>query len=272
MAGPSPTRASPEAGQPGGDPPHAAARGAAARTELKHTAGVIAAVLATTVAIELAAYLAAQRHVPARAAAIGLAAATLWTILAAPVLAAGGRSILLAALRGGAVVDAGAVLLVVLWIHGASDLAGLVKIYLTWAAIALAQIMAVCVARSASRRYAAALAATAVVLVLAAAPFWANRLILSARATQEQAVRLVWAYNPFLAATTQLAEPAAVVWQERPILYEHTVLGRDVPLYRPAWYASLAAYLLPALALAIVARRRRIAASGQGHADASDRA
>jgi len=206
---------------------------------------------AVTAAVHLAAFAFASRTMPPDRAAVTVVwLSGLWVFLAAPVFAASGRSALGALLRGGAVIDASLVVLVLL--AAGSDAVGwlgAVKIYLILAAVGLAECMLVCLARRRARRYGLAAVAALCVLVASAGPFWANRAVLAAEgACRERIASAVVAANPVF-ASAGCFQPT-FLWHERPVLYEFTVLGRDVPMPAGRWEITVAVYGLLAVALA----------------------
>jgi len=135
---------------------------------------------------------------------------------------------------------------------------GAVKIYLLWCAVALAACAVAQQARRADRRGILATAAVAAVLTVSAGPFWTNGMILAADGQgRERGALLVIACNPVYATAGCLADDVKFVWNERRILYEFTVLGRDVPLATARWHVSLAVYAVLAVGLWVAACLRR---------------
>ncbi len=216
---------------------------------------------AATIAMQLGAYLAARRALgPAAGAQMGLLAGLLWLLLAVPIFTAAGGGALGGLFCGGLVIDSSAVLLIVLAAQGALTPLGAVQIYLIWAAVGLAESTFVLAARRAPSRQVLALLAGLVVLALAASPFWANGIVLAGGPVwREQVSYALTAVNPVFASSACLPRGLGFVWNEKPILYEATALGRDVPKPDVAWYVTPAAYAAVAAALAAVtvARRRR---------------
>jgi hypothetical protein len=213
-----------------------------------------------TVAVHLGTFLAAGALSPPWRTLLTLLAGLLWVVLAAPIFAAGSKRPLDSLLRAGAVVDSGIVVLAVLVLGGQGTLtaSGAAMVWLLWAAVALAECGLVLLSSDARRRHALAVAAALLVVMLTAGPFWANAAILSADVSRRgQAAWVVAAVNPVLATARCLPEGSTFVWPERKILYEYTVLGRDVPLESAPWHVTFLVYAVPAAVLLIVACLRR---------------
>lgn len=186
----------------------------------------------------------------------------LWLVLAAPIFAAGGRCLLDGMVRAGAVIDAGIVVLVVLAASGGAvgPLAA-VKIYLLWCAVALTECAVTQQAAAPRKRFILGIVAATAVLITAAGPFWTNAIVQSAEGPWANRMALaVTASNPVY-ATVATVPQAKFVWNEMPILYELTVLGRDVAIRTCPWYATAIGYAVVALLLMLrahVGRRRRL--------------
>jgi hypothetical protein len=214
-----------------------------------------------TVTVEVGAYaLALAGQASQSQAALGsLAVSVLWVALATPVLAATARGSLGALLRGGAVIDASAVLLTALWLAGPCvTLAGAAKIYCILAAMGLAAVAAVCVARSQAGRFALAVAGSAVLLLAAATPFWIGGALRAA--PEDWAARIAAAgvyVNPFYAVTGALAESAHFIWHQSSVLYRITRLGDYAPAPASAWFAPVLLYSAAALILAAAGALRK---------------
>ena len=148
--------------------------------------------------------------------------------------------------------------LIALGCGGALGLGGAVKVYVIWIAVALAGCAVVQQARRARARRIAAAAVAAVLLALAAGPFWANGVILAVDPPWRARLASSAAGASGMYATVGCMEDTGFVWTEAPILYQHTVLGRDVQFAPPAWYATVAGFaILAALLIARVALARR---------------
>lgn len=194
-----------------------------------------------TVAVQLGTYFVASVAMNSPVATvITLLVSLLWIVIAAPVFAAGGRSALDGLIRGGTVVDASAVVLIVLVAgRAAIGTVGAIKIYLIWCSLTLAGCSLVLSGRNAPSRHILAALVVLLMLVVAAGPFWTNGIIMSVSAPWRERVGfVVRAINPVFATTECLAGAPTFIWNERPILYEHTVLGRDVPVRAAAWYVD----------------------------------
>ena len=215
---------------------------------------------AITLAVQLGTFYAARAFMPVGTADVLTALlSALWVIIAAPVFAAGGRGLGDGLIRGAAVADSGAVVLIVLAAAGdAFGFRGVLGLYLIWMSIALAESALVCLARRPASRHVVAAAAAAGVLAISAAPFWANSAVLAARGPWRLwACRAIVAANPVFATSQCLSGDVEFIWNERPILYEHGVLGRDVPRPVIGWHVTAIAYALAAAGLAGVAVIRR---------------
>ncbi len=215
-----------------------------------------------TVAVQLGTYFAASGAMDSHGATVvTLLVSLLWIVIASPVFAAGGRSAFDSLLRGGAVVDASVAVLIVLVAAGdALRPVGAIKIYLIFCSLTLAGCSLVLLGRDAPGRHVLAAFAVLLMLAVAAGPFWANGIIMSASAPwRERVVFVVRAANPVFATTECLTGRPMFVWNERPILYEYTVLGRDVPVRAAAWYVTVGVYGIFAFAVGAIAavRRRR---------------
>ena len=215
-----------------------------------------AAILCATVLMELSAWAGAWRltgyHDSAVVAAVGVA--LLWVTLAGPTLAAGGRTRLAALVRGGMVADgSGVALLVMAAASPALGLLSAVKVYLVLAAVALAGISAVLLARGAVARQVTAMAAALVLSAILAGPFWIGGLLgwLDEPATGTAAKAAVWA-NPFYSATAALGPRVPFVWHLAPRMYQWTRLGTDVAVAPPRWWQAAVVYLAVAAGLGVL--------------------
>lgn len=217
-----------------------------------------------TVAVELGLYLLARiGGVPSRSAVLAtLAAGTLWVALAGCVLAASGPDVLGAVLRAGAVVDASAVTLVVLWLS-AEEVSFIAagQIYLVWAAMAMAATAATRLARSDAGRYAVAVAAACVLLAGLASPFWiGGPMQLGDQKAAQKLVAAAVYVNPFYAVCAAISDQARFVWHQSAVMYRITRIGDYAAPPAACWYASVLIHLPAAVVLAgLAALRRRIA-------------
>jgi hypothetical protein len=216
----------------------------------------VLAACAATIAVELGVYILARAGGAPKlqSALAALAVAAVWVALAAPVLGASGSGALAALLRGGCVLDASAVLLIVLWL--ACDevtLLAAVKIYCILAAMGLAGIAAGRLARSAAGRYALGVAAAVVLTAMLASPFWIGGAMRAA--SGEGAKRILTAgvhVNGFYGITAALADEARFIWHEASVMYYHVARGYYSGV-TASWYAPVLIHLAAAVVLAAAA-------------------
>lgn len=214
-----------------------------------------------TIAVQVGAYAAARALLaPSTAAVTALLLALLWVIVATPIFAAGGTGLWGAVFHGGPVLDASAVLLIVLTVGKMLSPAGAAKIYLIWCSVGLFACGLVVLARRVENRLLAASLAILIVLAIAAGPFWANGIILAGDGPWRGRVSLlVAAANPVYATASCLPSRSGFIWHEGPILYDCTVLARDVPKPKADWLTTAAGYAAVAgclFAVALIRRRR----------------
>lgn len=226
---------------------------------LRRNAPALAGIVVATLAVDFLAYALSRPLSPSAHATVTLLTGLLWIILAVPVLAASGGSWLEGLFRGGIVADASLVVLLVLGLTGpAFTVPGAVAAYLLWAAVTLALCALVLLARRAPVRQVLAVVAAVLVLAIAAGPFWVNGLLLAAEGpARETAIRVTLELNPVLATLGTMPPEFAPVWNEQPILYEHTVLGRDVSMLTVPWYVTAILYAGLALVFGSAALLRR---------------
>jgi hypothetical protein len=242
--------------EPAGQTP-GAGNGWSVRQFLAENGWAAASAAIATIAVEMGVFAAglAWRMPRLNAELAPLAVCVLWTALAAPVLAASGRTALAALLRGGIVADASLASLLALW--AACDemtFPAALKIYCILAAMALAGIAATRLARTPAGRCAFAVAASAVLLAALASPFWVGGAIhAQPRATAEAITAAAVYANPFYAATAALAETARFVWHQAPMMYRITRVGDYAAAPPLLWYPAVAIYLSAAGVLAILA-------------------
>ena len=196
--------------------------------------------------------------------ALTLLVAFVWVVVAAPVFAAGGRSVIDALLRGGAVIDASVVVLIVSVSAGpALGLVGAIKIYLIFCSVAMAGCSLVLLGRNVTSRHILSAVAVLLILAIAAGPFWTNGIITSASASWRERVAFgVRACNPVFSTIKCLNVGYGFVWNEKPILYEHTVLGHDVADQSARWYVTVGVYGIFAFIVGAIATVRRRADDG----------
>lgn len=216
-----------------------------------------------TVVVQLGTYFIVGEVAPA------LLVALLWVVIAAPVFAAGGRSIIDALLRGGAVIDASVVVLIVSASAGPElGPVGAIKIYLIFCSVALAGCSLVLLGRNVTSRHILSVVAVLLILALAAGPFWANGIITSVSAPWRGRIAFgVRACNPVFSTIKCLNVGYGFVWNEKSILYEHTVLGHDVPDQSAGWYVTAGVYGIFAFIVGAIATVRRRAGRRSAWAD-----
>ena len=227
---------------------------------LRRNLWAMLAAAAATVVVQLGVYAIARGAMtPAVSTRVSVLFGLFWVVLAVPIFAAGGARALDGLFRGGPVLDASAVLLIVLAAAGQITALEAVKIYLLWCGLGLAQIAMVSTAKQARGQQIVAAVAILIVLALAASPFWANGMILAgSQPWRERFSYALMAMNPVFATIRCLPGGVGFVWNEGPILYECTSLSRDVPVPEAPWYVTAAAYGVIAAALAgVTALRRR---------------
>lgn len=241
--------------QPG--PAPGAAEGAGIRRLFADHAWAATAAVIATMAVELGVFAAAMAAGMPRlhAALAALATCVLWVALATPALAASGRTVMGALLRGGIVADASFVSLLVLWACcDEVTIVAALKIYCVLAAVALAGVAVTRLARTPAGRYIWAVLASAVLLAVLAGPFWIGGPIHGApRATAENLVAAAVYANPFYAATACLTETSRFVWHDQSVMYRITRIGDYTSAPPLRWYPAVLIYLSAAGGLAVLA-------------------
>lgn len=227
----------------------------------------VGAAAAATIGVEVGVYvLALSAGAPRLHAALAtLAVATLWTALAAPVLAAEAADGLGAVLRAGIVADASAVALIVLWLSCPQvGLLGAVKIYCILAAMTLPAMAVSRLACGPGGRFALAVATATGFVAALASPFWIGGAL---RVASRRATGMISAaavnVNPFYAVTAAISDSARFVWHQAPVMYRITRIG-DYAVSIPHWYVPVLLCCAAAAvfaALAVVLRHRRSAAA-----------
>ncbi len=238
------------------------------RLLLKDGQAIPAAV--ATVLVEVGVFVAAMAGGvdPRNAVLCALATTTLWTILAGPAFAASRRSALGALISGGVVADASLVVLAVLWLttEYVTFAAG-VKIYCILAALVLASVAAVRLARASAGRYVAAAVVAAVMMAAAASYFWVGGLLnVMLDADRWRGAYMVAAAatrtNPFAGVCAAVAEQTDFVWHESGMLYEITRVGDYVPASAKWYYAVVVWLAVAGILVAVGLIRRRPAQVG----------
>jgi len=233
------------------------------RTLLARDGWAVLAAGAVTVAAELGVLLIGRAGGASPRAAVlaALATMTLWVALSAPALAAGGRSGLSALLRGGIVVDASAVTLLILWLTTPYvTLVAALQIYCILAAVALACIAAVRCFRRPLGQAAAAVAAATVLAGALATGFWTGGLLRAAGgAALRPAVTAAVVVNPFYSILSAVAEEVRFVWHQAPVMYRLTRIGDYAAPPPVHWTTAVVVYgaLAGMLAAAHLLRRAR---------------
>ncbi len=199
---------------------------------------------------------------PSASAVVVMLICLLWIILASPVFAAGSERVIDGLTRGLAVADGGAAVLIVLMVWGKGlSLPGAAAIYAVWLAVAGAASALVVLGRTAPGRRMLAAVAILLLLAICAGPFWTNAgLGALSEPWRGRATTAVVAANPVFATLACLDDSVGFVWNERPILYEYSVLGRDIPRGPGNWLAIVVIYgAVGAIgtAMALIPRRRR---------------
>ena len=212
-----------------------------------------------TVLVEVGVFVAAMAGGvdPRNAVLCALATTTLWTILAGPAFAASRRSALGALISGG-----------VLWLttEYVTFAAG-VKIYCILAALVLASVAAVRLARASAGRYVAAAVVAAVMMAAAASYFWVGGLLnVMLDADRWRGAYMVAAAatrtNPFAGVCAAVAEQTDFVWHESGMLYEITRVGDYVPASAKWYYAVVVWLAVAGILVAVGLIRRRPAQVG----------
>lgn len=229
---------------------------------------------AATLAIILGTYFASQSHsAPAAENLLAtLAIGAIWTALACPVLAAGGKSWLRALLRAGVVVDMLGIAFLIIWIAQRSDadnlpcltVVGAMKAYCIYLAMCLVAVAAVGCARSPAGRYVAAVVAAVLLMAAMASPFWVNGTLEKALPANRAAIiggAVGW--NPFYSLSAAVVEETKIVWHQLPVLYSMTRIGEYTSPGPIQWAAILYRYGLVAGVLTTVAIVRARFAAGR---------
>lgn len=239
-------------------------------------ARALVAMAAATLLVQNGAYaaMAAAGIAPREAVLASLACGIAWVVLVTGPFAAGAATTFRAVLRAGVVADASAVGLIVLCLAARDPvsarrlvpLVAALKIYCTYAAVAMTAAAAVRCARSCPGRAAVGTVVSVVLLAALATPFWIGG-ILDALVRGDQVARdagtafigEALSFNPFYSIGSAVADRAAFVWHEEGLMYRITAI-RDIVAPPPvSWYAAGVRYAVAAAVLAGLAllRRRR---------------
>lgn len=191
--------------------------------------------------------------VPAdRAALMTLFAVTVWVAVAAAPLAAGASTRLGALCRGGAVVDASIVTLIVLVIAGGGQLSwdAAVKVYLLWAGLTVTAILVI--PRGGNRLIVAAVVAAAALAAISGR-FWSAGVLEALTVGSEPFYRVtgILAAVDVLGGVADAASSAkSFVWAEQPVMYQLARQGQDYPGPSVGWWAPALTWWLAAAAIA----------------------
>ncbi len=224
----------------------------------RNSRAIISAVVVTVV-VEVGAYI-IFRIIPSAVGSVvpALLVSLLWILISSPIFSAGGGTLLDGLIRGGAVADATGVLLIILAVAQKEvTVMGAVKIYLIVCSIVVLESLVVRLGRGGNSRHILAGVIILLMVAVTAGPFWTNGIILSVPRGQGQRIAFfVRAANPVFATTDCLAGQQGFVWNERPVLYDYSVLGRDVPSQPVPWYITCAIYLGLTGAVGVIAAWR----------------
>ena len=226
-------------------------------------------IAAATVALELGAYFLA-RSATSRldALLLCLGVCTVWVCLSAGPLAAGGRDVLSALLRGGTPADASLLTLLALWAldafagDGARYLtfASVLMIYCTLAAVAVFAAACARVVRGAAGRFGAGVAAAVLLMIALATPLWTGGWLQATRDDQarQQVIRAAVYVNPFYSVAAGVAEKTQFVWHQSQTMYRLTRIGDYAAPPPTPWYAATVVYgcLILIVAATHLVRRR----------------
>jgi len=168
----------------------------------------------------------------------------LWVIIAAPIFSASGERLVDGLVRGGIIIDTTGVFLIILAIvRQEITIPGAIEIYLILCSIGLVEILLTWFSSDVRKRFILSAAVILVMVMISAGPFWTNGIIQSFHPNQRDKVAtIVRAVNPVFAVTDCLTERLDFVWNERPVLYEFTILGRDVSSRPVPWYMTVAIF------------------------------
>ena len=217
---------------------------------------MLAAAIATIALLLGVFFLTRARTGEPNASLAALAAGAAWVALAGSVLAAGGRTWLPAVLRGGIVADASGVALVVIWLLSPHvTFVAAIKIYCIYTACALLGVAAVCCARTAAGKYAAAVLAAAAIMLVLASPFWAGGIVRAAGRNAGPAIAAAAVHaNPFYSITAAVFEQTHFSWNTAPVMYNEV---QQIGSPAPRWYSAAAIHATAAVLLAAIALMRQ---------------
>ncbi len=182
-----------------------------------------------------------------------------WTALAGAVAAAAPGRLLDASFRVGTVTDTcGVILLVTAFVSLDVPVLSAVAIYLVLVSVGFFAGGVTRLVRRAANRRALAVVAAVVLAAVLTTPAWVGGLLRAAEGSIRDAVA-AWAVriNPLYSVTSAVAEEIGFVWHQAPVMYGITWLGDIVTPPAAPWYAAVAIYAPPAVALWGVAILRR---------------
>jgi hypothetical protein len=222
-------------------------------------------------AVQLSVFLVPQVYdVPTRTLVrASLIIAGVWVALASAIFAAGPRSTLSGLLRGGCVVDATAVLLIVLWLRTPQvTFASAAKLYCIYASVALCSISAARCAATPRFRYLGAVFTGAMLTAMQGSLFWLPGLLQLAPSGYKSALAGAGLRaNPLYGVFSATANESRFVWHYADaVMYRITPLGEDIVVPPVQWYEPMTIYLIIAgvLTFAVVLRSRSVRSGSRG--------
>ncbi|MCD6378631.1 MAG: hypothetical protein J7L99_07270 [Planctomycetes bacterium] len=168
----------------------------------------------------------------------------LWVIIATPIFSASGERFIDGLVRGGIIIDTTGVFLIILAIiRQEMTILGAIEIYLIFCSVGLVEILLTWFSSDVRRRFTISAAVILAMVIISASPFWTNGIIQSFHPNQRDKVAtIIRAANPVFATVDCPTDGVDFVWNERPILYEYTILGRDIPSRPVPWYMTVAIF------------------------------
>jgi hypothetical protein len=227
------------------------------RTLLKRDGWPVLVIALATVAVQLGVFLIPQSFGVERGRLIpaSLIIAGVWVALGAAIFAAGPCSTFSGLLRGGCVIDATAVLLVVLWLSTPQvTFLAAVKLYCIYASVAFCGIALARFASTLRFRYLGAVLGATILTLAQAGLFWLPGLVQLASDSEGKSAIAAWGLraNPLYGVFSAIAEEAGFVWHYAEVMYRITPLGEDVAVGPVQWYEPMIIWLSIAAVLATV--------------------
>lgn len=198
---------------------------------------------------------------------VALGGAVVWVGVVAPLLAARGQTLMATLLRGGVVIDAAGVALLV--VAGGLAIRGQVgftwidalQAYCVLLAVGLTGIALVSLGRSEVSRFSLAMLSSFAAVAMLATPFWVEGMLQEASAANSyQLAAFATLWNPFFS----LSATVGYSWSHADWMYGISGLGEDVPAPPVYWHSAVVRYALSACAVwaavggvGLVRRRRR---------------